>query len=50
MSVRDVATKDIQESLKIEGKCFLAFHEELNPVMDALVEEQSQKQLIASIV
>jgi hypothetical protein len=50
MSVREQAEMDIKESLKSEGKCFLAFHEELNPIIDKLVEEQSHRQLIASML
>ena len=34
MSVKDYAVQDIQEELSRQGKCFLAFHEELNPIMD----------------
>ena len=48
MSVRELATKDIKESLEIKGKCFLAFRRELDPIMDSLVEEQIEQQLKAS--
>ena len=44
MSVRQVAEKDIRESLKVQGKSFLAFREELNSVMDELVNEQIKSQ------
>lgn len=49
-SAKQQAIEDIQEYLTVQGKCFLAFHTELDDIMDELVEEQSQKQLIASIV
>jgi hypothetical protein len=48
MSAREVATKDIKESLSIEGKCFLAFRTDLNDVMDQLVEEQLKAQELCS--
>ena len=44
------AISDIKDFLTVQGKCFLAFRVELDPIMDSLIEEQSQKQLIASIV
>lgn len=44
MSAKQVAEEDIRESLKIQGKSFLAFHTELNPIMDQLVEEQLKAQ------
>lgn len=50
MSVRELATRDIQEELSRQGKCFLAFRTELDSIMEKLVEEESNKQLIASIV
>lgn len=42
------AVEDIVQDLTRQGKCFLAFHSELNSVMDELVEEYSQEQLNAS--
>ena len=36
---REVATEDIQKELESEGKCFLLFIEELNPVMDSIIDE-----------
>ena len=36
---REVATEDIQKELEKEGKCFLLFIEELNPVMDSIMDE-----------
>lgn len=44
MSAKDSAVQDIKESLKIQGKCFLAFRAELNPVMEKLVNEQLKAQ------
>ena len=37
MSVQELATRDIQEELSKNGKCFIAFHRELNPIMGKLV-------------
>ena len=50
MSVREQATLDIQEELSKQGKCFLAFRVDLDPIMEKLVEEESKKQLIVSMV
>ena len=44
MSAKQQAVQDIKESLKIQGKCFLAFRSELNPIMDTLVNEQLKAQ------
>ena len=44
MSVRQYAEMDIQEELSRQGKCFIAFREKLNPVMDYLVNEQLKAQ------
>lgn len=46
MSVREIATKDIQEELSRQGKCFLAFHSELDPVMDKIVENELKRRAI----
>lgn len=43
MSVRDLATEDIKQELEIQGKCFLAFHTELDEVMDKLVNDFNEK-------
>jgi len=32
------AVHDIQEECQRQGKCFLAFHEELDPVIEHLVD------------
>ena len=45
MSAKEVAIQDIKCELEKQGKSFLAFHTELDEVMDALVEEHSKKQL-----
>lgn len=50
MSARQAAEADIKQELERCGKCFIAFHEELDPVIDRLVSIQNQKRLIASIV
>lgn len=44
MSAKEKAIEDIRESLRVQGKCFLAFHKELNPIMDELVNEQIKAQ------
>lgn len=44
MSAKQQAVQDIKESLRIQGKCFLAFRSELNPIMDTLVNEQLKAQ------
>lgn len=44
MSAKQCAEEDIKESLKIQGKSFLAFHSELNQIMDQLVNEQIKAQ------
>lgn len=46
MSAREIATKDIQEELSRQGKCFLAFHSELDPVMDRIVENELKRRTI----
>ena len=46
MSVREIATKDIQEELSRQGKCFLAFHSELDPVMDRIVKNELKRRAI----
>ena len=46
MSVREIATKDIQEELSRQGKCFLAFHSELDSVMDRIVENELKRRTI----
>ena len=43
-SAKEKAIKDIRESLRVQGKCFLAFHRELNPIMDKLVNEHIKAQ------
>lgn len=47
MSVRDYAVQDIQDELARNGRCFIAFHNELNPVIGRLVTShiESQKKL-----
>lgn len=44
MTARKAAERDIKQFLKIQGKCFLTFHEELNPIMDELVNQQIKAQ------
>ena len=40
MSARQCAEMDIREELSRQGKCFIAFREKLNPVMDFLVDQE----------
>jgi len=49
MSIREIAIKDIREDLRKEGKSFLAFHRELNPVMNELVKNQIKAQELCNI-
>lgn len=44
------AIQDIKEDLERQHKCFISFVQELDEVMEALVEEQSQEQLKVSRV
>ena len=44
MLAKQQAVKDIRESLRMQGKCFLAFRTELNPIMKDLVNEQLKAQ------
>ena len=46
MSVKELATRDIQEELSRQGKCFLAFHSELDSVMDRIVENELKRRAI----
>lgn len=39
-TARDAAEMDIREELSRQGKCFIAFVEKLNPVMDLLVDQE----------
>lgn len=50
MSVKDYAVQDIQEELTKQGKCFLAFRSELDPIMSSIVKRENWKRFIASIV
>ena len=44
MSAKEAAVLDIKEDLKKQGKCFIAFRKDLNPVMRKLVREQIHAQ------
>jgi len=46
MSVKELATRDIQEELSRQGKCFLAFHSELDSVMDRIVENELKRRAV----
>lgn len=41
MSTKEQATEDIKRELQRQGKSFLAFHEELDPVINSLVMTQT---------
>lgn len=45
MSPKQAAINDIKESLRKQGKCFIAFHRVLNPIMDILVKQQLDEQV-----
>ena len=44
MSVRELAERDIRESLKQNGKSFIAFRTELNGVMNEITTEYLEAQ------
>ena len=44
MTPKDLAVKDMKEDLRRQNKSFLAFHNELNPVMRKLVVSQIKEQ------
>ena len=44
MSAKESAIQDIKESLRLQGKCFIAFQKKLNPIMDELVTNQIKAQ------
>ena len=48
MSAKESAIQDIQSELEKQGKSFLAFRTQLDPVMDTLVSEQLKLQEKAS--
>lgn len=50
MSAKEQAIIDIQEELQREGKCFLAFRSELDPIMSSIVKRENWKRFIASIL
>jgi hypothetical protein len=44
MGAKQQAIQDIKQELKQEGKSFLAFRKELNPIMKILVKAQLREQ------
>lgn len=44
MSAKDAAIQDMIPELEKRNKTFLAFHSELNPIMDQLVEQHIRAQ------
>lgn len=44
MSAKQQAILDIKKDLEKQGKCFIAFKSELNPVMNKLVNRQIKAQ------
>jgi len=44
MSAKQQAVRDIREALTEANKAFIAFHNELNPIMRKLVREQLEAQ------
>ena len=45
MSVRDYAIEEIMKDLAKEGKSFMAFRTDLDPVMDTLVQQYEEEQI-----
>ena len=45
MTPKDLAVKEMKEELKRQNKSFLAFHNDLNPMMRRLVFSQIKQQL-----
>ena len=45
MTPKDLAVKEMKEELKRQNKSFLAFHNELNPMMRRLVFSQIKQHL-----
>lgn len=43
-SPRTIAVQDIKIELDKEGKCFIAFRTELNPIMREIVSEYNRRQ------
>lgn len=44
MSAKQAAIQDIKDDLKQQSKSFLAFHKQLNPIMDEIVNTYIQQQ------
>lgn len=44
MTARQQALRDIREDLREQGKCFIAFRKELNPIMKELINDQLKRQ------
>lgn len=43
-SPRTIAMQDIRVELNKEGKCFIAFRTELNPIMREIIKEYNRQQ------
>lgn len=43
-SPRTIAMQDIRVELDKEGKCFIAFRTELNPIMREIIKEYNRQQ------
>lgn len=43
-SPRQIAVEDIKIELDKEGKCFIAFRTELNPIMREIIKEYNRQQ------
>ncbi len=44
MTAKQAAVRDIKKSLRSESKMFLAFHKELDSIMESLVQQQIEAQ------
>lgn len=48
MTAKEQAVIDIKDELRQQCRCFLAFRERLNPVMDRLVDTYTKRQSTAN--
>ena len=46
MTAKSQAIKDIKNDLRKQGRCFLAFHKELDAIMASLVNNQISSQFL----
>lgn len=46
MTAKDQAVRDIENDLRLQGRCFMAFHTELDSTMRSLVRGQIREQMM----